>query len=320
MIIVGAFWKVIYSFWAALSLTAMYGILGYIAFFTFEGSDSASSLIKFYIIDYSGLITGGACTTLFFLVILILGEFPNTISSNFSEKQLKYTQYSYWLKKSTSIIFGVLQFALYFLIGFSIYMLLEFPVPDSQKLYFTISTGVQFGMGGYVGRRLWCVGLMLKCLETVNPDRELFGNDDLPRLIYIVNIFTFLTFLMTGVHTYFHSIIEYENSTDLRYFIEPMVYLPAILAFPVVILFNFYPRMVVNRIYIRSINQQRDYIYQKLKDAGEDEVTRLKYMIEYQKYMNEEFRYRQRVALSEVPIALTILVAIAAIALRIFFI
>lgn len=53
-----------------------------------------------------------------------------------------------------------------------------------------------------------------------------------------------------------------------------------------------------------------------MQKSDETEMTKQKHAIDYEKYLNEEFRYRQRVALSELPVALTITVAIVITAVR----
>ncbi len=75
--------------------------------------------------------------------------------------------------------------------------------------------------------------------------------------------------------------------------------------------------MVVNRLYLKSIRQRKDWLAEKMEGSEETEFAKLKYTIDYEKYLNEEFRYRQRVALSELPVALTITVAIIVTVVRV---
>ena len=54
-----------------------------------------------------------------------------------------------------------------------------------------------------------------------------------------------------------------------------------------------------------------------MEKSEEPEIAKLKNTIDYEKYFNEEIRYRQRVALSELPDALTITDAIIVTVVRI---
>jgi len=83
-----------------------------------------------------------------------------------------------------------------------------------------------------------------------------------------------------------------------------------VLALPVVVLFKFYPRMVVNRLYLKSIRQRKQWLADQMAESEETEFAKHKHSIDYEKYLNEEFRYLQRVAQSELPVALTITVAL----------
>lgn len=314
---IGSFWSVLLSFWAAVVFCVGYAFFGYLLIRAYADTELASRTVRFFIFDYGGLIAGSACAALFLMSVLVLRMIPQLIEEAISSAQIKDTGYDFWKARFDSSRLGVAQFATYFLGGFAIYSLLQFQVRDDLQIFFVVFTSLQYGFGGFIGRKLWCVGHMLRSLENVKPRNNLLEIEALPRLIYVVNIFTFLTLMMTIIHTYFHAQLEYRTSFDVVQLLRPFVYLPLVLAIPVIILFNFYPRMVVNRLYLRSIRQRKDWLSRKMQKSGEPEIAQLKHTIDYEKYLNEEFRYRQHVALSELPVALTITVAVIVTVVRI---
>jgi len=314
------FWSVLFSFWAALLFCIIYAGIGYLAVRFQAGKDEAYFFIKFFVSGYCGLVTGTACATLFMMSIFALRIVSSLIEDAIPKHEIAKTGYPFWKARFESLPLGLAQFTTYFFGGFAIYSLLGFPIGSLGEFALVVFTSLQYAFGGFVGRKLWCVSHMLRSLETVTPKDDLLETEALPRLIYVVNIFTFLTLVMTAIHTYFHARIDYTSLSRLGDIILPIVYLPLVLAMPVVTLFNFYPRMVVNRLYLKSIRQRKEWLARKMERSDESDISKIKYTIDYEKYLNEEFRYRQRVALSELPVALSIILAVVAAAVRVLFI
>jgi len=306
----GGFWSVLFSFWAALLFCIAYAALGYFLLGARYDQSTASSTIQVFVYQYGGLVAGTACAALFLMSILVLRTVPNLIEQALPDEVSEQADYRFWKGRLLSGRLGLAQFGTYFLGGFGIYSLLEFPGEPIVHLFFAVFTALQYSCGGFIGRKLWCVGHLLRSIEHVDPKSDLLDTEAFPRLIYLVNIFTFLTLLMTVIHTYFHAKMDYVLSSELAVLLAPLVYLPLVLALPVVVLFNFYPRMVVNRLYLKSIRQRKQWLADQMAGSDESEFAKHKHSIDYEKYLNEEFRYRQRVALSELPVALTITVAL----------
>ena len=87
--------------------------------------------------------------------------------------------------------------------------------------------------------------------------------------------------------------------------------MPAVLAAPVLLYFNFLPREVLRRIYGRSIDVEVQEMYQLMRktDLGAFE-KRLK-LLELNKMYREELRYSLQLTLSDLPIGITILLMLA---------
>jgi hypothetical protein len=86
--------------------------------------------------------------------------------------------------------------------------------------------------------------------------------------------------------------------------------LPGIIALPVLALFNYYPRTVVRRLYQQSIAHSLRGIRRKLKDQALSEYERHWYVVEYDKISRDELRYRLRMTLSDLPMAVTLALAL----------
>lgn len=308
---VRGFWSILLSFWAAMLFSAIYGIAGVCIVRIMSSEEAARQAARFFVSKYGGIIAGSACATLFLMSIFVLRIVPQLIDEIIQDIECQDSSYKYWRSRFSSPWLGLAQFATYFTGGYAIYSLLQFPVDDRSQLIFTLFTALQYAFGGFVGRKLWCIGHMLRSIGDLTPRRDLLEAEALPRLIYIVNVFTFLTIIMVLIHTYFHSRIQYSTEFAHLPVIEQLVYLPVVLAIPVLVLFNFYPRIVANRLYLKSIRDRKEWLSNKILRSGESEIATFKHVIDYQKYLNEEFRHRQRLALSELPVALAILIAIA---------
>ena len=306
----GGFWSVLFSFWAALLFCIAYAAVGYFLLSARYDQGTASSTIQVFVYQYGGLVAGTACTALYLMSILVLRTVPDLIEQALPDEVSEQADYRFWKGRLLSGRLGLAQFGTYFVGGFGIYSLLEFPGEPIVHLFFAVFAALQYSCGGFIGRKLWCVGHLLRSIEHVDPKSDLLDTEAFPRLIYLVNIFTFLTLLMTVAHTYFHARMGYVLSSEFAVLLAPLIYLPLVLALPVIVLFNFYPRMVVNRLYLKSIRQRKQWLADQMAEADESEFAKHKHSIDYEKYLNEEFRYRQRVALSELPVALTITVAL----------
>ena len=88
--------------------------------------------------------------------ILVLRASPNLIEEAIEPSKFNETTYEFWKARLISPHLGLAQFATYFIGGFGIYGLL--PVSQKVQLFFVVFTALQYAFGGFIGRKLWCVG------------------------------------------------------------------------------------------------------------------------------------------------------------------
>ena len=92
--------------------------------------------------------------------------------------------------------------------------------------------------------------------------------------------------------------------------IKVALLLPAIIATPVVVLFNFYPRSVLRKIYARSIAMEVESLKKKCNDSRLSPYERMSHIVEYDRLLKDELNHRMRLTLSDLPVGITILVAV----------
>jgi hypothetical protein len=311
------FWGVLRSFWAGVLFSTLYGACLFMFVDWKHGATIAAEATSFFIFEYGGLLTGTACAAVWLISIFVLPAVPQLIEQAVSNDEIAPTRYTHWRTYFESKRLGLVQFSVFFIIGLVIYSLLRFPVDETAYPFFLVYSSIQYAFGGFIGRKLWCIGLMLRSLEEVEPRSDLLESEAFPRLIYLVNIFTFLTLVMVAVHTFFHINFDYAATSDVSILLSPLAYALVVLAIPILVLFNFYPRMVVNKLYLKSIRLKKAWLAEKIEESNESEIAKMKHTIDYEKYLSEEFRYRQKVALSELPVALTIVTALVIAAIRV---
>jgi hypothetical protein len=116
------------------------------------------------------------------------------------------------------------------------------------------------------------------------------------------------------VHSYFYGPFSYpyaigESARFLLLFL-------AIIATPVLLIFNFYPRTVLAAVYSRSIDIEIKNLKRRLKKESLTPFERMSYVIEFNKMARDELRHRLRLSLSDLPVAITIFATIIGLILR----
>jgi len=86
--------------------------------------------------------------------------------------------------------------------------------------------------------------------------------------------------------------------------------LPAVVMTPVLVIFNFYPRMVLRRLYSRSIDSEVARLTANLRDEHLSEFEKKSYAIEYDKIERDELRNLLQLSLSDLPLGVTIVLMI----------
>ena len=173
-----------------------------------------------------------------------------------------------------------------------------------------IAACTEYALGVYVGRKLIYTGMMLHSLLPMSLKHNLFRNRELDVINSYVNVASTLTIIFVYVHVTGYYEGPFLYGSILGQSIKIFLLLPAVIATPVLLIFNFYPRAVLRKLYDQSI----DVEIEKLKDAMRNEALsayeKRSYLIEFDKMSRDELRYSLQLTLSDLPIGITILIMV----------
>jgi len=76
----------------------------------------------------------------------------------------------------------------------------------------------------------------------------------------------------------------------------------------VLLIFNFYPRAVLRKLYSESIDVAVKELQERLQTEGASESEKHSYIIQFNKMHRDELRYSLQLSLNDLPIGITILI------------
>jgi hypothetical protein len=266
--------------------------------------------LEAYFVSFNCLISGGLIIGTAIFVFRSQASIPSFIENTFAEHSLSETSFDQEKIKYLSLRRSITFSTEFVIIGFIIFFFCQFPVRGAPE-YFLIFFGcLEYALGVYVGRKLFYVAQMLHSISDIKLARNIFKDDDLGYTISYVNVLSTLTIIFVYVHvtSYYGGPFEYTSvfSSSLRV----ALMLPAVIATPVLVIFNFYPRMVLRRLYSRSIALEVARLTERLRSKKLSDFERMSYIIEYDKLSRDELRNRLRLSLSDAPIGITIIVMV----------
>ena len=295
-------------FFYGIALSLFYGIISSAFIWTTEPAEVFQQYHYAFFISFNCVFSGaGLIIAASILVHRTQSYIPNLIEENFDKEILATTDYSFhkerFFASSRSISFS----SSFVIIGLGIFYYAKFPFPGTAE-YLLIAFGcIQYGLGVYVGRKLFYIAQMLHSMEDIRVSDDIFSDDRIGGIVTYVNAISTLTIIFVFVHVISYYNAPFEYTSILGESIKIALLLPAVIATPVLLLFNFYPRTVLQKLYLRSIKKKTKQLKFKLRDKSITEFERLSYAIEYDKICKDELKYRLRLSLSDLPIAITIL-------------
>ncbi|MEQ9263990.1 MAG: hypothetical protein RLN81_02125 [Balneolaceae bacterium] len=269
-------------------------------------------IFQLYIVSFTysfnGIIAGGLAIGTALYVYKSQLNIIEIIEGVFSEKELLKTDYykykGYYLSIRRSLTF----MTEFIIISFAIFYISRFPFKGVPEYFMIFFACLQYALGVYVGRKLYFIGQMVRSLVSVKAKKNLFYEDKLGDLITYVNILSTLTIICTYVNVTSYYSGPFLFDTVLKSSLHVFLLLPAVIATPVLIIFNFYPRSVVRVLYSKSISKKIKELKKKLTKQKIPPFEKMSYLIEYDRLSNDELKYRLRMTLSDLPIAITIVI------------
>lgn len=293
-------------FWG-FSLSLAFGVLSSLAVWVFAPAQ-VNSYVKLYFISFNCLVSGGLIIGAAIFVFLTQESIPEFIEASFDRDAIDQTNFSYWKQNYLSTYRSV-KFSTEFVVaGFIIFFFCKFPL-EGLPLYLMIFFGcVQYALGVFVGRKLFNIAHIITSILDIRITRNIFKEDELSYIVNYVNVLSTLTILFVFVHvkSYYEGPFEYSGIFGVSP--KTALLLPAVIATPVLVIFNFYPRVALKKLYSRSINQEVDKLTESLKNENLSEFERLSYLIEYDRLAKDELANKFKLSVNDLPIGVTIFV------------
>ncbi|MEQ1762117.1 MAG: hypothetical protein ABL984_03120 [Pyrinomonadaceae bacterium] len=290
--------------------SVVYAALGMLLIWYFEGWSQSMAFVEAYMSSFKTVIALGLAIGTTLVLLKTQTTIQTAVEKAFRKEELKKTKYfekqrDFWLPRKT-ILFAALIAG----IGFVIFASSGFPLVGlGEKLMITAAC-IQYALGSFVGRKLMYTGMMLHSLTEIRVTRNLFTQRRLDEVNVFVMLLSTLTiiFVYVNVTTYFNGPFLFNGyfGKSLKLFLL----FPAIIATPVLLIFNFYPREIVRRIYDRSIKVEMRNLRRTLHDETLTDYEKRVHLMEFQKLSREELRYRLQLTLSDLPFGITILIMV----------
>jgi hypothetical protein len=299
--------RLMYLMFAGFAISFGYGIAASSVLFLTHGLREAQTFLQTYVSSFNTLISLGLILGTALIVGRTQSLIPRTIEDAFEDHELQETRYPHFkalfCDRKKSIIWS----AELALASFLIFLLCKFPGPMLAENLMVLAACAEYTFGVYVGRKLFYSGLMLHALLRIPIRRNLFKERELDDVNTYVNVASTLTVIFGYVHldSYFNGPFLFQGPIGES--ARVLLLLPVIIGTPVVLIFNFYPRMVLRQIYSKSIDVEIDALKERLKDHSLTAFEMLSYLIEFEKQSRDELRYRLRLTLSDLPIGLAVL-------------
>jgi hypothetical protein len=305
-------WHLLFGFLGSLAYPAISGL----AVWWWQPALLAPYL-EYFIASFNCVVSGGLILGAASFVFFSQRSVPETIEASIDASALAATQYDLEKTRYFSVARSVTFSANFAAISFFIFYYSVFPLTGLAQHFLIGFSCIEYALGVYVGRKLFYIARMMHSLSEVPARKSLFRQSELDTVITYVNILSTLTAIFVYVHvrSYYAGPFLYNSLVS-----EPLkivFLLPAVIATPVLVLFNFYPRVVLRRLYRRSIADEVSELTEALRNEHLSEMERMSFMIAYDRLAKDELKSMLQLSLSDLPIGITVLVTVIGVLTRI---
>ena len=300
-----------YSF-LGFVLSAVYGVASS-AFLWFAQRPAFQGYHEAFFVKFNCAISGGIVATTAILVFRTQEYIPTIIERTFSVKELEKTGYYKNRGKYRSVVRSLTFASSFAIVALGIFYVGKFPFTGYAEGLMIAFACAQYAGGVYIGRKLFYIAQMLRSVDEIKVRRDIFQKDLLHGVSIYVNAVSTLTIILVFVVVRSHYSAPFQYSSLAGDSIRTFMLIPAIIAMPILVLFNYYPRTVVRHLYDQSINYSISRLRRRLTNEGLTEFERLSYLVEIDKISRDELRYRLRMTLNDLPMAITIALALLSV-------
>jgi hypothetical protein len=290
-------------------VSLLYGVITALAVWIIEPA-SYPRYVDAFVVAFNCLVSGGLVIGTALFVMFTEKSIPELVEKSFPNSALQKTSYFRFKRRYSAKIQQMVFSATYVVIAFGIFYYCQFPYTElinNLLLFFACS---QYGLLLYVGRKIYFTAYMLNSLSTAPLRRSLLKNTEITNIASYVNIVSTLTVasLYTNAVSFYRGPFLY--SSIFGYSPRLFLLLPVVAAVPAVIIFNFYPRIILRRLYEKSIAKEVAALQRRLRKNNLSAADFEALSIDYDRLKQAELKERLQLTLSDAPMAVAIIVAL----------
>jgi hypothetical protein len=301
--------SLMFTLFVGLGISAAYGLLGFVLSSYLGGNDDGRAFFAAYTTSFKTILSLGLILGIAGIVYKYQQAIAETIRAAFNEAELSATEYYRYEHRFFSTFRSVTFSAEFILIAWIVFSYARFPLSQPGEALMMIAVCTEYALGVYVGRKLRYASEMLQSLLNVPVTRNLFRKRELDVINSYVHVASTLMLIFGYIHVvgYYEGPFRYDSI--LGQSIKPFLLIPVIIGTPVLLIFNFYPRTVLRKLYSRSIDFEACRLKKAMANASLSLYEKRSYLIEFKRMSREELRYSLQLTLSDLPIGITILIA-----------
>lgn len=301
------------SFYYGFIISLAYGVLTSLSVYIFQNDDYERYIQNFFI-TFNSLIIGGLGFGVTYQIFETQNYIPTIIETTLGEiKSKTYEEHKrrlFSLQRSASFS------GTFIIASFFLYLFAKFPFSGIAEYYMIIYGCALIGCGVYGGRKLFYIAQMLEAIRDIKLKKDIFSEDKLAGISTYVNTLTTICAATIWLHVQAYYYGNFEYNELIGESLKVFMLAPAIIALPVLVIFNFYPRVVLKGLYTKSINFKQKKLQKYIKKKELTEFEKIQYLKDMDKISRDELKYRLRAALSDLPMALTILIMILSLFIK----
>lgn len=295
-------------FFLGLFLSVVYGVLGFFLMWYLRGKTEGQLFFAAYAMQFKSVLSLGLILGTSFVVFFKQKVIPATIEQAF--KGQLTSDYYYYKRRYLSLRVSLTFSGEMVIVGFVIFTYSQFPLSRPGQVLMLIAVCSEYALAFYVARKLMYTACMLHSLLVITVKRNLFRKRELDAINPYIHVASTLTLIFLYVHMvgYYYGPFKFGSivGPSIRIF---LLFLPLISA-PALLILNFYPRVVLTKIYDQSINVEISRLRKAMRNEAITAYEKRSYLIEFDKMSREQLRHGLQLALTDLPIGITILIMI----------
>lgn len=302
-------YRLLILLFAGLGVSLGYGLIGLALVSRLDGEGPAQLFFMDYASSFKTIISLGLILGTWLIVFRTQDVISETIEAAFTHDELDATNYFSNKQKFYSLKRSISFSAEFVVVAFLVFTYgCQFVLSTWGQVLMIIAMCTQYALGVYVGRKLMHSGMMLHSLLTAPVKRNLFRNRELDAINVYVHVASTLTLIFGYIHVRGYFDGKFHYGSILGESAKVFLLIPVIIATPVLLIFNFYPRAVLRKLYSKSIDVEVRLLKEAMANESVSEHEKRSYLLEVEKMSREELRYSLQLTLSDLPIGITILV------------